>query len=218
MAHIIFDCDGVLVDSEILFARALLRALRPLGYTASEAAYCRRFSGMMNYEIFQILSEELGHDLQADFVRDLELTVGEAFRTELGPIPGMPELVRRQPRPVAIVSNSPMPHVHHALDRAGLSHIPPQRIFSSDQVARPKPAPDLYHYALAQLALRPEEVWVVEDSPTGVQAAAAAGLRVIGFLGASHIFEGHDRLLLDRGAQVVAQDADALARLLDVLD
>lgn len=210
----LFDCDGVLVDSEILATRVALRVLRPFGYEATPQVHSQRFSGMMDTRILEIIAEEKGIDWPADFYPNLQTGFKKAFKEELMPIAGMPALLSRLRLPRAVVSNSGMDHVVASLSQTGMLTYFGENRFSAQQVARPKPAPDLYLHAMATLGLRPEQGIVVEDSSFGVQAARAAGLRVIGFLGAGHIFEGHDRQLLDAGATALAQNAGDLEQLL----
>jgi HAD superfamily hydrolase (TIGR01509 family) len=129
---------------------------------------------------------------------------------ELKPIAGMPELLRALARPLSVASNSSEGHVRHALRIVGAEDWFEGRIFSARQVPRPKPAPDVYLQALAQIGLPPEAVVVVEDSTAGVTAARAAGLEVIAFLGAAHIFEGHEARVLAAGASRLAHTPEAL--------
>ncbi|GAB4429630.1 MAG: HAD family hydrolase [Bacteroidia bacterium] len=214
MKYYLFDCDGVIVDSEILATRAALRALAPYGYTRSEEEHCRRFSGMMDTEIVALLSAELGVVFPPDFHSRLLADTEHQMRHELAPVAGMPDLLRALPLPLAVVSNSSLAHVERSLRRVGVWDRFEGRAFSSEQVARPKPFPDLYLHALATLGIAAADTLVVEDSPTGVAAAKAAGLYVIGFLGASNVFDGHGEVLRARGADALAADAAALRSLL----
>lgn len=212
--HLIFDCDGVIVDSEIMATRIALEFLADYGYHNDEESHCRRFSGMMDTEILAIIFDELGQPQPEDAYPRLRQIFDRRFQEELQPIAGMPAVLRQQDRPISIVSNSGVAHVEHSLTLATIADVPRGRIFSAEQVQRPKPHPDVYLHAIRQIGLPSEELVVIEDSEAGVSAARAAGLRVIGFLGASHIFDGHEEKLLDLGAEAVAPDAQALTALL----
>lgn len=214
VTYILFDCDGVLVDSEILATHVALRMLLPFGYEASPQAHSQRFSGMMDTRILEIIAEEKGISWPADFYSKLQTAFKHAFKEELMPIAGMPELLSRLRLPRAVVSNSGMDHVVASLSQTYMLQFFGENRFSAQQVAQPKPAPDLYLHAMHTLGLNPAQGVVVEDSTFGVQAARAAGLRVIGFMGAGHIFEGHDRQLLAAGATTLARNAEELAHLL----
>jgi HAD superfamily hydrolase (TIGR01509 family) len=214
ITYILFDCDGVLVDSEILATQVALRMLLPFGYESTPREHAQRFSGMMDTRILEIIAEEKGIQWPADFYPNLQNAFKKAFKEELMPIAGMPELISRLRLPRAVVSNSGMDHVVTSLTQTGMLAYFGENRFSAQQVAHPKPAPDLYLHAMHTLGIHPAQGVVVEDSSFGVQAARAAGLRVIGFLGAGHIFDGHDRQLMDAGATVLARNAGELEQLL----
>ncbi len=211
---LLFDCDGVLIDSEILATRISLRKLAQFGYKANEEAHSQRFAGMMDTAILDILSQELAVVWPENFYQDLQTTMQQAFREELTAIAGMPELLAAFSLPKAVVSNSHLKHVQDSLAATGMADYFGERMFSSQMVAHPKPAPDLYLLALNTLGLTADETIVVEDSPSGVTAAKAAGLEVIGFLGASHIFAGHDQKLIQAGADHLAANAGEVEKLL----
>ncbi|MDX1908223.1 MAG: HAD-IA family hydrolase [Bacteroidia bacterium] len=211
---LIFDCDGVLVDSEILVTRIVLRMLAEQGVVMEESVFCQRYTGMMEADIFQDIEARYDVRLSDDFRATQQTLAHRAMLEELEAISGMPELVRSLETPRAVASNSTVPHVIHALERAGIRAVFEDRIFSSTHVARPKPAPDVYLHALQQLGLHPAEVLVIEDSLTGAAAARAAGLAVIGFLGAAHIFEGHGAALRALGVDEIAADAAELRQVL----
>lgn len=214
MKHLIFDCDGVLVDSEILASEVSVRMLRPYGYEADALAHCHRFAGMLDTYILEVLQEELGFRFPDDFYDRLQEVAEHAFDTELKEVPGMPSMVARLPHLKSVASNSQVPHVQRALRMTRLEVSFGGRIFSSQHVAKPKPAPDVYLYALQQQGLSPSDALVIEDSPTGVQAARGAGLEVIGFLGATHIGPGHADRLREKGATWIARDADELFEII----
>ncbi|MDX2249480.1 MAG: HAD family phosphatase [Bacteroidia bacterium] len=211
--HFIFDCDGVIIDSEILYAQIAVQKLASVGYHTDTLTYCRRFSGMMDAAILEIISRENNIYLSPDFHDELKNEAAAAFQTQLLPISGMGDLIRNLALPVSIVSNSHLEHVQHGLSRAGIHHVPTTHIFTSQMVNRPKPAPDLYQFAIQTQRLTPTNCIVVEDSEAGVTAAKAAGLTVVGFLGGGHITENHGEKLRRIGVDYLVQDAGELATL-----
>lgn len=215
--HLIFDCDGVIVDSEIVATRISLRMLKPYGYDADELTHATRYAGYQEHEILQRLRTEEGLDLPPDFGPKLVQEVHNRMFDELHPIAGMPELIRSLDRPLAVASNSGVAHVRRSLALAGVTEIVADRVFSAEHVAQPKPHPDLYLHALGSLKIAAERTVVVEDSIAGVTSAKAAGLYVIGFLGASHISDTHGKQLQDVGVDALAQNAGELDRLLGQL-
>jgi HAD superfamily hydrolase (TIGR01509 family) len=216
--HILFDNDGTLVDSEIIAIRALLDLLKPYGIHLQEKTFGQRFTGLQTEHILEMLQAEHDFVLGEDFRERLHATCIEGFDQSLSAISGMPELVRRLKTPKSMVSNASLGHVERCLVKIGLRSAIDGRIFSAEQVERPKPHPDVYHFALETLELRETEAIVVEDSITGVIAAHAAGLRVVGFLGAAHIHDGHREKLVEAGAHHIAKDARALGRVFESLN
>ncbi|MEZ4773602.1 MAG: HAD family phosphatase [Bacteroidia bacterium] len=211
--HLIFDCDGVIIDSEILYAQIAVQKLATVGYHTDTLTYCRRFSGMMDAAILEIISRENDIYLSPDFHDELKTEAAAAFQTRLLPIQGMGELIRSLSLPVSIVSNSHLEHVQHGLSCAGIPYMPVAHIFTSQMVAHPKPAPDVYQLALKSHGLSPETCIVIEDSEAGVTAAKAAGLTVIGFLGGGHITENHSEKLTRIGVDYLVHNAEELKSL-----
>lgn len=216
--HIFFDNDGTIVDSEILAVRSMLRRLAPYGFQMDEAAYARRFPGLLERDILKIIEEEYQITVADDFISRLHEDHVELFDRHLQAIPGMDTLLRTLQTPKSMVSNGSVEHVERCLERIGLRNDFDGLIFSAHQVARPKPYPDVYQHALTITRRSPEEGIVIEDSPTGVKAAAAAGMAVVGFLGAAHISDGHADALKTAGARYIAADAEELRSLLSSLN
>ncbi|MEM6346920.1 MAG: HAD family phosphatase [Bacteroidota bacterium] len=208
--HLIFDCDGVLIDSEILATRIILEELKAFDFEMEELAYSERFSGFLTKDILQMLKTDYGLPLPDDFQQTLHGQMDKAFETILEPVPGMPELISSLPLPKNVVSNGRGEHVVRALKLTGLTSYFGEEIFSVDRVENPKPHPDLYLLALQTTGREADDVIVVEDSSAGVQAAKAAGLTVIGFAGASHVGAGHGEKLTALGANFIANDAQEL--------
>ena len=212
--HILFDNDGTVVDSEIIAVRTMLRKLEPLGLRISEREYSRRFPGLREREIVAILDQEYGLALPDDFWPQVREEHIRLFESELQAIPGMFHLFTALKTKKSMVSNGSVQHVERCLRHVNLLHALDGHIFSAEQVERPKPHPDVFEYAMEQLRLQPEDVVVVEDSPTGVQAAKRAGLRVIGFLAAAHIIqEDHEETLRGLGADYIATDTPGLENI-----
>lgn len=215
--HILFDNDGTIVDSEIIAVRIMLRMLAPHGFHMTEREYSRRFPGLREREIMAILREEYGIALSEAFMHELRAEYLRCFDRELRVVPGMYGTFRKLKTKKSMVSNGSVRHVERSLRRVRLLPALDGHIFSAEHVERPKPFPDIYHYALNQLGCHPSEVVVVEDSPTGVTAAKEAGLFVIGFLGATHVFDGHDTQLKHCGADRIAQNARELQHIFESL-
>jgi HAD superfamily hydrolase (TIGR01509 family) len=214
LKHLIFDCDGVIIDSEILFAEIAVKRFAELDFHMEPIAYCSRFAGMMDTEILDIIAAETGNEVTRQFYDSLREEVEHAFKVQLKAIKGMPALIHQLPMEVSVVSNSHLAHVKHSLRLTGVEDRFADRVFSSEMVARPKPHPDVYQLALDTIGLETGECWVVEDSVTGVTAARGAGLRVIGFLGGGHIANGHGDELRKAGVEHVVANANELEEII----
>lgn len=213
--HLLFDNDGTIVDSEIIAARAMLRLLARHGLHLPEREYNMRFPGLLSRDIALVLRREEGFEPPADFFQQLHDEHINGFHHSLRSIRGMPTLFRNLKVPKSMVSNGSILHVEKCLRKVRLRNAVDGHIFSAEQVEKPKPAPDVYLFALEKLRLQAYETMVVEDSVTGVLAAKSAGIQTIGFLGAAHIHEGHDQKLLEAGADFIVADAIGLAKLLE---
>ena len=211
--QIIFDCDGVLVDSEILASQTVLRMLKPYGFAMDLEEYSQRFAGKVEEDTLAIVRDEYHIQLPSDFASRLRPEIEQRLDHELQPVAGMKETISGLSLPKAVVSNSRLKRVIASLKTTGLSGLFGDDLFAVDMVSKPKPAPDLYEYAAAQLGRSPAECLVVEDSPSGVMAAHRAGMPVVGFLGASHIPPGHGDALMQAGAWTTVADAEALKQL-----
>ena len=209
--HILFDCDGVLVDTEYTAAVKMCEALRDAGASIDLDHYLQVHSGTT---FSGILEHYFGNSMSAEDKVTLMNRVEADVAAAVKPVIGIPELLTRLDVNKSVVSNSSIATVEHALDVTRMADFFSNRIFSSEQVPKAKPAPDLYYFTIESLGLRPEEILVVEDSRTGVQAATSAGLSVIGFGGASHIRPGHEEKLQELGAVHTAIDAASLEQVL----
>lgn len=209
--HILFDNDGVLVDTEYLAAIRMTATLNKMGVDLDADYYLNHhtgttFSGILNHYFADTLTREdklkIAHQVDAEVAAAVKV------------VPGIEQVLQLIQLPKSVVSNSSIATVQYGLQTTGLERFFDDRIFSSEQVDHPKPAPDLYLFAIRSLSLKPEELLVVEDSLTGAEAALTAGLQVIGFCGASHIVQGHEKKLLDLGVSEVAKDVLYLQEVL----
>jgi HAD superfamily hydrolase (TIGR01509 family) len=207
---VIFDCDGVLVDSEILANAVLVEHLKPYLPGLDVAGFARRFAGTQDADILATVEREAGITLRDGFLEEIDEAIDQRLADELQPVPGTAEALAAIGLPKAVASNSPLLRVTLSLERTGLTHFFGKAVFVAAMVERPKPHPDLYRHAVAAMGARPERCLVIEDSVTGVAAAAAAGLSVFGFLGAGHIGPGHGERLSAAGAGVLVPDMGAL--------
>ena len=208
---VIFDCDGVLVDSEPIMNRALAEQLRGIGLSLPLDDVMRRFLGKTRDQCLALAAEIAGHPLPERFGADWGAAVFEALRREARPVAGVPEVLRTLAIPYCAASNGMPDRVRLALESAGLLPWFEERIFTSADVRNPKPAPDLFLHAAQAMKVPPAASAVVEDTPIGVRAARAAGMRAFGFTGCSHA----DAASLEReGAVAVFNDIRLLPEML----
>lgn len=209
--HLLFDCDGVLIDTEIVAAEVVTDWLQSENVDIDIEAYILNYTGKTFTDIITILKTngELDASLNvAAIVPQLDAVIRENQR----PITGVWEMLDSLTTPRSVVSNSAKDYVELALDKLKITHHFEGRIFSADMVKKGKPSPDVYELALKTLSLSPKEVVVIEDSVAGVTAALAAGLHTIGYLGGSHVRDGLGQVLMNAGAKTLAHDHADLQR------
>ena len=205
----IFDCDGVLIDSEPIANRLLAECLSDAGLPMTTEQCYARYHGMSYPACFAAVERELGRPLPAGFVEDHWVRLEAALAAELEPVPFVRDALARIATPSCVASNGRLATIHKTLAKTGLFARFAGRIFSADDVARPKPAPDLFLHAAASLGADPRRCAVVEDSPHGVAAGVAAGMSVFGYAAQS----GAERLAA-AGARTFS-DMRALPELLE---
>ena len=183
---LIFDCDGVLIDSEPLSVGELGRMFREAGADLPDAAIYRDMIGRSVSEIVELVRRDHGVDV-TDRLPAYRAAVARRFKAELQPIPGIAAAIAAlDGHARAVASSSARPRLEQTLGLTGLWEAFAPHVYSGEDVARSKPAPDLFLMAARGLGVAPADCIVIEDSPAGVAAAHAAGMRVIGFLGGSH--------------------------------
>ncbi|GMB80251.1 HAD family hydrolase [Shinella zoogloeoides] len=183
---VIFDCDGVLVDSEPISITVLVEALAAAGVAMSEAEAHERFLGRSLKSMSEILHDEYGLAVDAAFLEAMRKVLYERFRSELQPIEGVAETVDALGVAHCVASSSQPERIRLSLSVTGLIDRFEPNIFSASMVTHGKPAPDLFLHASAEMGADPARCVVVEDSPAGIMAAKAAGMRVVAFTGGSH--------------------------------
>lgn len=177
----IFDCDGVLVDSVGLAAEVLAEYLGELGFDVTPAEARRRFGSGKMADYVARFEKETGRSLPTTFEQELRSRRELVFRTRLRAVEGAAELVARLEVPSCVASNGPMAQIEHSLRIVGLIDAFPARIFSAYTVRAWKPEPHLFLHAARALGAAPEECAVVEDTELGLQAAVAAGMRAFAY-------------------------------------
>lgn len=210
---VIFDCDGVLVDSEVLGLDASTQYLRSHGFAWSPQDLVRMFTGFRDDVFAMKLTEEYralhGRDPDERFFPGL-IETRRARRHLLQPVSGAHDALETLTMPKAVASSSRTEFLHGKMKRVGLFDLVAPHVYSADLVAHGKPAPDVFLYTAEKLGIAPERCLVIEDSENGVKAGLAAGMTVWGFLGGGHCFEGHGTRLRDVGAAQTVDDFAAL--------
>lgn len=202
----ILDCDGVLIDSEIVASRAMSKALTKAGFPLSVDDLISRFTGMTDEQICAVLSKESGRAMPEGLAGAVAAELDEQLAS-VKPIAGVEDMLDRIEGPFCVCSNSRMSRLRLSLGAVGLFDRLMPNIFSAVEVGSraPKPAPDVYLHGARQMGFDPADCVVVEDSVHGVAGGVAAGMRVIGFTGASHSWRGHAEALMDAGAETVVR-------------
>jgi HAD superfamily hydrolase (TIGR01509 family) len=180
---VIFDCDGVLVDSERLAVRVDVRVLAELGWVLSEQEVIDRFVGRSDAFFVAEIEAHLGRRLSPDWEKPFQHLYRDVFAAELTPVDGVVEALDQITLPTCIASSGTHEKMRYTLGLTGLYDRFAGRIFSVSEVARGKPAPDLFLHAAARMGAYPPACVVVEDSRYGVEAARAAGMLALGFAG-----------------------------------
>jgi HAD superfamily hydrolase (TIGR01509 family) len=211
---VIFDCDGVLIDSEAIACRADAACLAELGITITAEEIMQRYLGISAAAMCSDIEQRYGIVLPPDFVAVLHKRVAAVFDTELTTMAGVEHLLQTMQHRRCVASSSAPERLRHSLSVTGLLGYFEPHIFSATQVARGKPAPDLFLFAADAMQVPPASCVVIEDSVPGVQAAVAAGMRAIGFTGGEHCLSGHAEQLHTAGASAIAADTASLSALL----
>ncbi len=183
---VIFDCDGVLIDSEPIANRVFRDLLESAGLRLSLEQVMETFVGNTKDGCIALAGSMLGRPLPSDFGKRWDKALFAALRA-VKPVAGVPELLAGMKVPFCVASNGNPDRMALALDYAGLMPWVRGKLFTASEVAQPKPAPDLFLHAAKSMGAAPSECAVVEDTPTGVRAAVAAGMAVFGFAAAPHI-------------------------------
>lgn len=216
---IIFDCDGVLVDSEIIAARVESGLLTEAGYPISVEEMGERFAGMTWKNILLAVEAEASIPLSASLLDKSEKLLDQKLANEVKIIDGVKFALSRITLPRCICSNSSSQRLDSMLTRVGLKPYFEGHIYSAKDLGadRVKPKPDIFLHGAAQMNVSPAKTVVVEDSVHGVTAARAAGMRVIGFTGASHTYPSHADKLTEAGAETVIARMSELPATIEAL-
>ena len=183
---VIFDCDGVLVDSEPISIALLIELIVEAGGMMTEDVAYERFLGRSMASISDTLSQEFGLDVRDEHLANMRAGLYQRFRRELQPIAGVRRVLEALRIPRCVASSSQLERIRLSLSVTGLLELLDPHIYSASMVKRGKPAPDLFLHASREMAVAPADCVVVEDSPAGIAAARRAGMRVFGFVGGAH--------------------------------
>lgn len=203
---VIFDCDGVLVNSEELSQVVEVAHLARIGLRYDRREYARRFSGTTMAEFRDLLradyGERFGAQIPAQFFDDMANAVRASYDGNLAPLEGAIEFVAAVRKPKAVASGSSLELVKMKLERVGLSSAFGRHVYTSE-ATRSKPHPDVFLQAAAGIGVVPERIVVIEDSSNGIIGAKRAGMVAVGYTGGGHCLEGHERALYEVGADLV---------------
>ncbi len=203
---VIFDCDGVLVDSERPANRLLTRYLNDHGIDIAVEETEATFVGLSLKTCAELVHTRFGVRLPDNFVQEIRRLTAEVLAREVTAIAGVRQAVTALEGPTCVASSGEVSKMQLTLGTTGILDLFDGRLYSATMVKRGKPAPDLFLHAARQCGVTPDDCIVVEDSPFGLQAARAAGMRALGFTGGGH--RDHDRdhqMLTDAGADLVFQ-------------
>ena len=206
---VIFDCDGVLVDSESISNRVFCSMLNDLGLGVTLDDMFQHFVGLSMPQCVELVTNMLGAPPPQDFVKILRSRTELALKEQVAPIPGVREMLDQIQVPSCVASSGTHEKIRLTLGATGLLERFANRIYSVVDVERPKPAPDIFLHAAQQMGVDPVDCVVIEDTPSGVRAGVAAGMHVLGFCA----YTPADRLK-NAGAHLVFEEMRLLPALL----
>jgi len=203
MTLLIFDCDGVLVDSEVLAHAAMADLLSELGRPISVPEALKIFSGKRLRDALAAAEAWLGAPIPPELAACAGERLLATFRRELKPVSGVRQAIEAMPYPRCVASSSTPDRLRVSLEVTGLAPLFGGHVFSADQVENGKPAPDLFLFAARAMDVPAADCIVIEDSALGIAAARAAGMAAVGFVGAAHANPDIAERLAAAGAEVV---------------
>lgn len=184
---VIFDCDGVLLDSECMSMQLWQTVLQEVGITISKAYFVANFLGKSMQHVEQQVSKDFGFTLTPDMIADYHHRLEQNFTRELCATSGIETILDSISVPYCLATSSSKERTTHALNCTGLNHYFLGKQFTRSMVSRGKPAPDLFLLAAKSMGIAPENCLVIEDSQAGIEAAKAANMRVAHYIGGSHL-------------------------------
>ncbi|RCK99997.1 MAG: family IA [Candidatus Tokpelaia sp. JSC189] len=217
---VIFDCDGVLVDSEYLSNQINAELLTKSGYTITAEKLAERYAGLVLTDTLKAIEQETDIPISANLIKLSEDLFIERIKTDLIPIDGVRQSIERLHLPYCVCSNSASANIRTMLTLTGLYDLFEKCIFSAPEVGtmRSKPAPDVFLYAAKQYQVSPANVIVLEDSVHGATAAKNAGMRVVGFTGGSHAWLGLADALMKAGAETTISQHIDLPAVIETME
>ncbi len=215
--HVIFDCDGVLIDSEWLACIAESQVFSDLGVDVTPEYVRDTYVGMANVTSFAHFEAEFGIPLPADFEALHFAKTMEIFEAQLQAMPGVEQILRDLGHLKSVASNSGTQRLNTSLEIAGLQQHFGAHIYSADMVAQPKPATDLFEHVLAKTGANAANTIVVEDGASGAQAARKLGMPALGFVGGTHCTPKTNSKLKEAGVAALFDDMTDLPALLETL-
>ena len=212
---VIFDCDGVLVDSEIIVNRVFAETLTEAGFAISYEEVSQKFVGLSFASCLEMIELIFGRPVPTEWLALSKEREIAALKQELQATAGIADVLKELTLPKCVASNSSPRHIDLVLGLTGLLDHFDGKLYSCHHVDRPKPFPDVYLHAASQMGYAPENCVVIEDSVAGVKAGFAAGMRVLGYAPSDRHFSHHESLLT-AGARLVFDDMRQLLDLLKV--
>jgi HAD superfamily hydrolase (TIGR01509 family) len=216
---VVFDNDGVLVDSEPIACNAVAEALCERGLSATALEICERYIGISAASMYRDIEAHYGLSIPVADREIINRAVDRRLASSAPAMPGAGEAVERlrKRHDLCVASSGSPVRIAGSLGHAGLLRYFEGHIFSATQVANGKPAPDLFLFAATSMGVVPEHCLIVEVSLPGVAAARAAGMCCVGFVGGGHVREGHARLLREAGAVATFDSMEKLADFVESL-
>jgi HAD superfamily hydrolase (TIGR01509 family) len=212
---IVFDCDGVLVDSEVLAIEIEAELLNAAGLSITPDEIAERYIGLSYGDMVAGLEQQFGRPVPDGLSEAMQQRTLDLFPARLTATRGMVEFIEGLERDRCVASSSNPDRIELSLELTGLSgFFKPEHVFSATMVERGKPAPDLFLLAADRLGVTPADCLVIEDSPHGVQAAVAAGMPVVGYVGGLHARPSLAERLRRAGAETVVETPQAISALL----